>query len=102
MGPQSTAGIRLPAARSIIQLPPGTESFPLKKHLQTVGQPNALVRFVLPTKYIAFVDLPVCMNGKCKLVSAAIRAEKEKVVEWHIKLLETFISAKHLILLLNL
>lgn len=57
---------------------------------------------MLPTKNVALVNLSVCMNHKRKLVPTAIITEEKQMVEWHIKLLETNVRPKHLILLLNL
>ncbi len=57
---------------------------------------------MLPTKNVILVYLSVCMNRKCKLVTTTIRAEKQKMVKWHIQSFEPIICAKRLILLLNL
>ena len=46
---------------------------------------------MLPSKNIVLVNLIICMNRKCKLVTSTIRSKKQQMVERHIKLLKVFV-----------
>jgi hypothetical protein len=61
---------------------------------QASGEPNTGVRFVVPPKYIIFVNLAVCMNSKGELIATAVVGEKKQTVERHVQLSEISVRTK--------
>src|SRR5207253_516039 len=56
-----------------------------EKLFEPAGIPSTRIGFVLPSENIRSADMPVGLNSESELVSVAIFAEEQQMVEGHVQ-----------------